>query len=388
MRYFLVAGETSGDLHGANLIRALKKEDPQAEFSFVGGDEMAKASGISPVVHCQKIAVMGFIAVLQNIKRIALAGEKMQEALWRFRPDRIIAIDSSGFNFRYLLPFAKKHFSDIPLIYYIVPKLWAWRSHRVKVLQRYVTRLLVIFPFEESYFREKGLDTLFIGNPSIESVGDYLSKNVDREKRGVVLDSVAVSSSCQNPIVALLPGSRKQEIRDNLPLMLHTITSFYPDYIPIIAGINQENRALYQKICCNYPSVKLLFGQTYSLLSVADFAIVTSGTATLETALIGTPQVVCYKMGGSRWMNWLFKRMIKVPFFSLVNLVAGREVVKELLSADATAQNLCEALGDMMDNPSKIKEEYKGIYDKLSKGKASINAAKAILATSAKEVIK
>ncbi len=380
MRYFIVAGETSGDLHGAKLIEALMENDPQCELAFVGGSAMEKVANKKAIVTSNAISVMGYKAVLSQYHTIKHAAQKMQSALRVFQPDRIIAIDSSGFNFRYLLPFAHKYFPSVPLIYYIVPKLWAWRSSRAKVLKRYCSRLLVIFPFEETFFRSMGLPVTYVGNPTVDELENYLGEH--RSSKAITAFSQNYSHIPLNkPIIALLPGSRKQELRDNLPLMLETVSHNFPNYTAVVAGAPNKNLQSYRHFLEAYPQVHLLFGATASLLSVASMAIVTSGTATLETALIGTPQVVCYRMNGSRVVNWAFKHIMKVKYFSLVNLVAQKPIVKELLGANATVANLTTALIEIEKNTSVISENYKQMATILGKGGASHNAAKAIIAT-------
>ncbi|KXB38114.1 lipid-A-disaccharide synthase [Bacteroidales bacterium KA00251] len=378
MKYFIVAGESSGDLYGARLITSLKQLDPQAKFLFVGGDRMAEAAETAPLVHCEEIAVMGIVAVLARFQAIASAGRKMQEGLLSFAPDRIVAIDSSGFNFRYLLPFAKKHFPQVPLIYYIVPKLWAWGKRRIKTLRRYCTALLVIFPFEEQFFQSEGIPTSFVGNPSVEVLGKYLNsyKNQSLQQDFVARNKRIPTSK---PLIALLPGSRKQEIKENLPLMLRTVAHYYPHYTPVIARAKGRKAEEYSQYIQMYPKAFLLDDDTYALLASAEMAIVTSGTATLETALIGTPQVVCYRFKPLRIVNWLYSKVIHTPFFSLVNIIAGHKVVEELLAADATEKKLFEALEKLSSQASILQEEYREIRLKLAGDQASVRAADAII---------
>lgn len=378
MRYFVVAGENSGDLHGARLITSLKERDPEAEFQFVGGDRMAEASGVAPLVHCEEIAVMGFASVLARFRGISHAGKKMQKGLLAFSPDRIVAIDSSGFNFRYLLPFAKAHFPEIPLIYYIVPKLWAWRSGRIKVLKRYCTELLVILPFEEAYFKTRGIPTTYVGNPSADSMDSLLATHGNEDSLQAFF-SRHQEIPQEKPLIALLPGSRKQEIKDNLPLMLRTVSQHFPEYTAVIAQARGREKDEYSKFLKEYPHTYLLPDDTYGILATAKMAVVTSGTATLEAALIGVPQVVCYRFRATRLVNWLFLKLFHIPFFSLVNIIAQKKVVDELLAADATEENLRKSLEKLLTDEEAIQQGYREVRLKLGKKNASQNAAEAII---------
>lgn len=380
MRYFLVAGEASGDLHAANLIKAILSQDSSAEFVFMGGEKMAAAAGCAPVVHYREIAFMGIAAVLKHYRGIDKAGKRMQAALLRFTPDHIVPVDSSGFNFRYLLPFAKRYLPSACISYYIVPKVWAWRSGRIKTLKRYCDKLLVIFPFEKEYFSRHGVDAIFVGNPCVNAVGKFLRSHGTETARAHLLQLLPTLDS-QKPILALLAGSREQELRDNLPLMLRCAANHFPEYTPIIAGApgrTPEDYTPYLQLE-EGRRVQLFFDVTYPLLAAADMAVVTSGTATLETALIGTPQVVCYRMGGSRLANFTFRHLLPIPYFSPVNLIVGREMVEELLAADATEEKLAAALHRLKANLSEIREGYDELANLLEKKIVSEEAAKAII---------
>lgn len=378
MRYFIVAGEASGDLHAANLIRAIRKLDPEASFAFVGGENMQKEAGIPPVVHYGEIAVMGFTSVIARARSIARAGRRMQKALLRFNPHRIVAIDSSGFNFRYLLPFSHRHFPSVPLVYYIVPKLWAWRGRRIDTLRRYCHKLLVIFPFEESYFRQRGIDASYVGNPSLESVGRFIES---WGKGGYNEDIFPLSPTLASkvPIVALLPGSRTRELHDNLPPMLAAIKNYFPQLNPVIAGAPGKDIKEYEPFLAKFPGTPVVFGKTYELLASAKFALVTSGTATLETAMIGTPQVVCYRMNGSPFIRQIFKKVMKVPYFSLVNLILGKPLVGELLGSEVNGENISNAVRRMNEDLPLFQQEYDRMRKILGSRDASHEAAKAIL---------
>lgn len=383
MRYFIVAGEASGDLHGSKLITALKDIDPEAVIAFMGGSLMEQAAGCKPVAHYKEIAVMGFSEVLRRFSIIKRVGKKVQQAILSFKPQHVITIDSSGFNFKYVLPYVHRHLPQTRITYYILPKLWAWREHRVRTLQRYTHLNLVILPFEEEYFTKAGLTTHFVGNPSVESVSTFLASHRTQHALQLFEERFPKQLDLHKPIIALLAGSRSREIQDNLPLMLQTVAKHFPNYQVVIAGAPAQTLNTYQPYLQNLQlPVTVLFNATYHILSVAHLAVVTSGTATLETALIGTPQVVCYRMNGTRFINWAFRHFMKVPYFSLVNLITQNSLVTELLGARATCENLARALKDLESNTANIKEGYALLWQQLKGKKASQEAAKAIVSQS------
>ena len=327
MKYYLIAGEASGDLHGSNLIRGILKADPDAEFRFWGGDRMAAVGGRDNLVkHYKEASFMGFWEVLKHLPTILgqIGACRCDVETWR--PDVLILIDYAGFNLR-MARFAKT--IGIPTYYYIAPKVWAWKESRVKKLRRYVDRLFIIFPFEIDYFRKHGIEPIYEGNPLMDSVED----------RRADLDTTAAFAAANGldhrPIVALLAGSRASEIRYNLPFMAE-LSERFPSFQFVVAGVPWLDRALYEQIIGDRP-VRYVCDKTYDLLAHAEAAVVTSGTATLEAALIGTPEVVCYR---TSWPSILIGRLvIRIPYVSLVNLIMGREVVRELLQHHMTMHN-------------------------------------------------
>jgi lipid-A-disaccharide synthase len=365
MRYYLIAGERSGDLHGGNLIHALAKKDPQAVFCGFGGDQM-KAAGMDLSVHYDQMAFMGLKALVTNAWTIYEKIKFCKEDISRFKPDVIILIDYGGFN-RRIAKFGKTR--GIKTFYYIPPKVWAWYTSRAWELKRNVDRMFVILPFEKEFFKKFDFDVDYVGNPVLDAVKafqpdkDFLNKN-------------ALSSA--RKIIALLPGSRKMELKKVIPLMESIIRS-NSSYQFAVATVSSLPAELYQSLS-SLPNVKLIYDSTYDLLSVAHAAIVTSGTATLETALFRVPQVVVYKMNGIEYQ--IVSRLVKVPYISLVNLIANREVVKELIQDRASIARVNEELHRLADDAAyrkKMFSEYRNLNDILDTGSASENAARLMI---------
>jgi len=326
MKYYLIAGEASGDLHASNLMHGIKKQDSNAEFRFFGGDLM-KAQGGTLVKHYREMAFMGFLEVLMNIRSIAKNLRICKEDIIAYKPDVVILVDYPGFNLR-IAKFAKE--SGLKVFYYIAPKVWAWKESRVKILKSYVDQLFIIFPFEIDYFRKHSIVPVFEGNPSIDAIAFKLNKDQSFD------DFVKQNNLSDKPIIALVAGSRKQEIKHNLPVMLRMVAKF-PDYQFVIAGAPSLGQNVYQPYI-NGVSVSIVYGQTYQLFKHSTLALVTSGTATLESALLDTPEVVCYKGGFfSMIIAWI---VIKVKYISLVNLIMNREVVTELKQYDLNPARL------------------------------------------------
>ncbi len=319
MKYYLIAGEASGDLHASNLMRAIKHIDLQAEFRFLGGDLMKQVGG-TLVKHYREMAFMGFIPVLMNLRTILRNMQVCREDIRHYQPDVVILIDYPGFN----LKIAKyvKTALHIPVHYYISPKIWAWKQYRIKDFRKYVDHLYSILPFEPAFFQRLNYQVDYVGNPSVDSVSNYQMRESIGKSTFFRMNRLA-----DKPILALLAGSRKQEIRDNLPVMLRVAAQF-PEYQPIIAGAPGIEPEYYRQY--TDPSVKILFQQTYPLLQHSDVALVTSGTATLETALFRIPQVVCYYVPAGRLASFIFRHFFHTPYISLVNLISGKEVVQEL----------------------------------------------------------
>lgn len=323
MRYYIIAGEASGDLHGANLMKGLLKNDPQAEFRFWGGDRMAAVGGGRNLArHYKTASFFGFAGVLTHLPEVVRQLKECKLDVADYNPDVLILIDYPGFNFK-IAKFA--HRVGIRVFYYISPKVWAWREGRVKFLKKYVDRLFVIFPFEVGYFRERGIEALYEGNPLVDEI---VEQRAAMPARGEFFRQNGLPDD--KPVVALLAGSRVSEVRYNLPFMAALARQF-PEWRFVIAGVGWIDSAVYDEIRGS-SDIGFVCDQTYTLLEYADAAVVTSGTATLETALIGTPEVVCYK--SDRISMNIARIIVKTRFISLVNIIMDREVVRELLQWD------------------------------------------------------
>jgi lipid-A-disaccharide synthase len=329
MKYYLIAGEASGDLHGSNLMKGIRETDKNADFRYFGGDLM-DAQGGKMVQHYREMAFMGFVKVLLNLTTIRRNLSLCKTDILEFQPDAIILIDFPGFNLRIAKYANKKGFR---IFYYISPKVWAWNKKRVKTIRKTISKMFVILPFEVEFYRKYDVHVEYHGNPLL----DAIQKKMD--EKDTVLESASAGLSSEKPVIALLPGSRKQEIYHCLPEML-TVIPHFPDYRFIIAGAPGLEPSLYNNYTKGY-DVSIVYNQTYDLLKQAAAAIVTSGTATLETALMMVPEVVCYKMGSFTYN--VGKHFVHIRFFSLVNLIMEKEVVKELLQYDLS-KNIREEL--------------------------------------------
>ena len=345
MKYLLIAGEASGDEHGARLIASLKAVDAKAAFAFIGGDKMAQQAGVAPLYHYREIAVMGFTSVLRSMGKIRLAARLLQEEMRSNPPDVVIPIDYGGFNLRYTLPMAHRH--GVPVVYYIPPKVWASRRRRIKRLRSYTDLCLTILPFEADYLSQRGVNARYVGNPSIQSVGELLDGN-------------AKLCDTARPYIALLPGSREAEIARNLPIMCRAIDRLPAPWRAVIAGAPSIDPAHYSPYLSE--RIELVTDETLPLLAGASAALVTSGTATLETALIGTPQVVAYRLPAGRLARWAFDHLLPIRYFSLVNLIAESPVVEELLGDAVTAQRLVQALTPLLDRESTAYQTQQAQY--------------------------
>ena len=345
MKYLLIAGEASGDEHGARLIASLKAVDAKAAFAFIGGDKMAQQAGVAPLYHYREIAVMGFTSVLRSMSKIRLAARLLQEEMRSTPPAVVIPIDYGGFTLRYTLPMAHRH--GVPVVYYIPPKVWASRRRRIKRLRSYTDLCLTILPFEADYLSQRGVNARYVGNPSIQSVGE-------------LLDSNAKLCDTARPYIALLPGSREAEIARNLPIMCRAIDLLPAPWRAVIAGAPSIDPAHYTPYLSE--RIELVIDETLPLLAGASAALVTSGTATLETALIGTPQVVAYRLPAGRLARWAFDHLLPIRYFSLVNLIAESPVVEELLGDAVTAQRLVQALTPLLDRESTAYQTQQAQY--------------------------
>ena len=344
MKYYLIVGEASGDLHASHLMAALKEEDPRAEFRFFGGDMMAAVGG-TMVKHYKELAYMGFIPVLLHLRTIFANMKRCKEDIVAWSPDVVILVDYPGFN----LDIAKfvHAKTKIPVYYYISPKIWAWKEYRIKNIRRDVDELFSILPFEVEFFEGHQYPIHYVGNPTVDEVTAFKAANPE-----TFADFISDNELADKPIIALLAGSRKQEIKYNLPDMIRAASAF-PDYQLVLAaapGISPEYYAEFVK----GTNLQVIFGRTYRLLQQADVALVTSGTATLETALFRVPQAVCYHTPVGKLVSFLRKHILKVKFISLVNLIAGREVVKELVADTMTVENMRNELKRLL-----FQEDYR-----------------------------
>lgn len=331
MKYFIIAGEASGDLHASNLMEALKKKDQEADFCFFGGDLM-KAQGGVLLKHYKELAFMGFIPVIMNLKTILRNMKYCEQAIIDYNPDVVILVDYPGFNLK-IAKFVKTK-TSIPVYYYISPKVWAWKEYRVKSFKKYVDEMLCILPLEVDFFKKHNYHVDYVGNPTVDAVDAYKQTNRNDSNESFIEDN----HLSNKPIIAILAGSRKQEIKDNLPSMLNSVTEF-SDYQAVIAGAPGIDPNYYNQYIRNC-NCNIVFDQTYRLLNHASVALVTSGTATLETALFRLPQVVCYKMALPNLTYWAFKNIMHTPYISLVNLIANKEVVKELFAKFFSIENI------------------------------------------------
>ncbi|MBL7857648.1 MAG: lipid-A-disaccharide synthase [Cyclobacteriaceae bacterium] len=361
MRYYLISGERSGDLHGGNLVRALKLNDHAGVFRGFGGEHMEQA-GVQLKVHYRELAFMGLAELITNATKIKRYIRKCKDDILTFKPDVIILIDYGGFNLQ-IAKFGKKH--GIKVFYYIPPKYWAWYQNRALWLKPHVDKLFVILPFEKDFFKKFDWECDYVGNPVLDAVKVHVADQQFLIRNNLHQD---------RKIIALLPGSRKQELKTIIPLMIEVVKKF-PDHQFAIAAVSNLDQTAYSAMN-ELANVRLIFEDTYNLLQHASAAIVTSGTATLETALFEVPQVVVYKANPISY--WLAKWMIKVPFISLVNLIAGREVVKELIQSKATPENVTEELTKMLEDNTyrqAMVAGYNQIIKTLDAGSASENAA-------------
>lgn len=367
MKYYLIVGEASGDLHASNLMKAIKQCDKAAQFRFFGGDLMSAVGG-ERVKHYRELAYMGFIPVLLHLRTILTNMERCKKDIVAWNPDVLILVDYPGFNLS-VAEYIHKN-TEIPVYYYISPKIWAWKEYRIKNIKRDVDELFSILPFEVDFFAAHNYKINYIGNPCVDAVDAFLKGDVEERD-----DFLASASLPDKPIVALLAGSRKQEIESNLPLMLQAMED-YPEYQAVIAGAPGIDRDFYAPYIG--AGANIIYGATYRLLKHSCAALVTSGTATLETALFRVPQVVCYATPMARLYSWLKRHFLKVKFVSLVNLIAGREVVRELVAADMCLDNVKSELGKILPDTKEraaMLKEYDRMIDILGAAGASERAA-------------
>lgn len=373
MKYYLIAGEASGDLHAANLMKSLKEQDTAAEFRFFGGDLMASQGG-TMVRHYREMAYMGFIPVLMNLNKVLRNIRDCKKDIAEFHPDVVILVDYPGFNLK-IAGYVREKL-NIPVHYYISPKIWAWKEYRIKSIRRYVDKMYSILPFEVPFYRKHRYEIDYVGNPTVDEMA------VRPMADETFQDFISACGLPDKPVIALLAGSRISEIKSNLPVMLKA-ASVFPEYQMVIAGAPAIEDSLYRDLSQGY-DVSVVSGKTYRLLQQASAALVTSGTATLETALLCVPQVVCYYMGGGKFTYNLFKRWLNVRFVSLVNLIADDEVVKELLACYCTPDNVRDELRRLLydkDYRDKMSDGYDRMAALLGEPGAPVRAAREIIKT-------
>jgi lipid-A-disaccharide synthase len=405
MKYYIIAGEASGDLHGSNLIKELKRSDPATSVRCWGGDLMQAAGG-QLVRHYKDLAYMGFTEVLMNLRTIFRNLDFCKQDILEYRPDALILIDYPGFNLR-IAKWARSQHPNFKIIYYISPQVWAWKEGRVRQIRENVDKMLVILPFEKEFYQKWNYAVEYVGHPLVEVIDRFRAESAaspasSASPAPASSTSPALASSpisptpdpartpashptpsstpAPRPIIALLPGSRKQEILKKLPVMLE-VSRYFPDYQFVVAQAPGQDEAFYSSLLAPYPNVSSVCNQTYALLLQARAACVTSGTATLETALFGVPEIVCYK--GSSISYQIAKRLIRVKYISLVNLIMDKLVVKELIQDELTPENLRRELEDLLHNSirqQQIQKDYQALKELLSQGgHASANAAASIL---------
>jgi lipid-A-disaccharide synthase len=360
MKLYLIAGEASGDLHGSNLIKALKRQNPSVACRIWGGDLMEQAGG-QLVKHYRDLAFMGFLEVLTNLRTILGNLSFCKKDILAYQPDAIVLIDYPGFNLR-IARWAKKQ--GIRVIYYISPQIWAWHSARAHSIKRDVDKMLVILPFEKEFYKKYGMEVEFVGHPLLDVIAP--------------VEALQAQSGTSSNIIALLPGSRRQEVQRILPQMLSVVSNF-PEYHFVIAGAESLPTSFFETFLSEHPKVQLQKGNTYELLRTAKAALVKSGTSTLETALVGTPQVVCY--AGSALSFAIAKRVVNVEYISLVNLILGRPLIRELIQQELNTANLQQALEEILEpeHAALLQEGYRELREKLGVSGASEKTAHSIL---------
>lgn len=354
MKYFIIAGEASGDLHASHLMRELKKVDNLASFSFFGGELMAQEGGIL-LKHYREMAFMGLFPVLFNLSKIRRNFKLAEQKLVEIQPDVVILVDYPGFNLP-IAEFAKS--KGLKVFYYISPKIWAWKTKRVYKVKKFVDEMFTIFPFETKFYNKYNYQVRFVGNPTI----DELSNRPNQQES--FSEFILRNRLPKKPLIALLAGSRRQEIKKILPVLAE-VTRRFPDYQFVIAGAPAQNQQLYNEILGEI-SIPVVFGQTYELLQQSTAALVASGTATLETAFLNVPQVVCYRVESGLLGVTLRYLLVKIPYFSLVNLIGGREIVKELFQYECTTEAVSSELEKILNDSQYRKNMLAGYAEVLA----------------------
>lgn len=356
MRYFIIAGEASGDIHGSALIASLKEQDNDAQIEFLGGDLMAQNAGHEPLIHYRDMAFMGFIEVLKHLGSILGFMKKAKEAIASKRPDALILIDYPSFNLK-MAKWAKQH--GIPVFYFISPKVWAWKEWRVKDIKRYVDRMFSILPFETEFYRKHDYEVEYVGNPTVKEINNAVGtmRNATQFCADNGLDP-------SKPIIALLPGSRMKEIRDNLPTMI-AAAKLHNSCQTVIAGAPSIEDDAYS-LAIKGKRIPVLRDQTFELVRHSRVALVTSGTATLETALLGTPQVACYRMNGSKLVYSFYRKLIKGNYVTLPNLIADAPIIPELLLHNCNVESVDDHLTQLLNESDERKAMIEG-YERIAK---------------------
>lgn len=356
MRYFIIAGEASGDIHGSALIASLKEQDNNAQIEFLGGDLMAQNAGHEPLIHYRDMAFMGFIEVLKHLGSILGFMRKAKEAIASKRPDALILIDYPSFNLK-MAKWAKQH--GIPVFYFISPKVWAWKEWRVKDIKRYVDRMFSILPFETEFYRKHDYEVEYVGNPTVKEIDNAVGTM--RDATQFCVDNGLDPSK---PIIALLPGSRMKEIRDNLPTMI-AAAKLHNSCQTVIAGAPSIEDDAYS-LAIKGKRIPVLRDQTFELVRHSRVALVTSGTATLETALLGTPQVACYRMNGSKLVYSFYRKLIKGNYVTLPNLIADAPIIPELLLHNCNVESVDDHLTQLLNESDERKAMIEG-YERIAK---------------------
>ena len=370
MKYFLIAGEASGDLHASHLMASLKQLDQHAEFRFLGGDLMAEQAGLQPIIHYRDMAYMGFADVVKHLGKILGFLGTARRAIDEWHPDAVVLVDYPSFN----LKVAKyAHNLGIPVHYFISPKVWVWKEWRVKDIRRYVDHMYCILPFEPGWYKERGYTATYVGNPTVQEVAQASADFPD------FAHFIEQNGLLDRPIIALVPGSRVREIRDNLPLMLEAAAR-HPEYQAVIAGAPSITDDLYRDVL-GAEAVPVLRDKTYPLVHHARVALVTSGTATLETALLGAPQVACYRFNGSKWSYNFYRRLLSGKYVTLPNLITDEPVIPELLmhlcTVDSIDDHLTKLLGDTPERAAML-DGYRRLAARLGTNVCTDTAARLI----------
>lgn len=375
MKYFMIAGEASGDIHGSQLIEAIKRHDQEAQFCFLGGDLMAQAAGRAPLIHYRDMAFMGFVEVMKHLGSILGFMKRAKQAILEFAPHAVVLIDYPSFNLK-MAKFAKAH--GVPVFYFISPKVWAWKEWRVARIKRYVTRVYSILPFEVEFYRRHHYEVDYVGNPTVKEIaqaseqfgtfGDFASRNGLDPSR---------------PLIALVPGSRRKEIADNLPVMVEAATQF-SHYQLAIAGAPGIDASLYGTVLAPLGvEVTIVRGQSFELVHHARVALVTSGTATLEAAILQTPQVACYRMNGSKWLYRFYRRLLHGNYVTLPNLIADEAIIPELLLHHCTSESIGKWLSDLLPSSPRrtaMLDGYHRVAERLTQKDCTDATARNIIA--------